>query len=67
MYMIDRNNNQRPDQHEEGPKPDAETLHKTDPQEHMEGPVSTPMHKIGEVFDTDEPAGDEERSSSKEE
>jgi hypothetical protein len=35
-------------------KPDPETLHRTDPQEHMEGPVSSPMHKTGKAFDTDE-------------
>jgi hypothetical protein len=36
------------------PKPDAETLHTTDPQEHMQGPVSSLMQKAGEPFDTDE-------------
>lgn len=35
------------------PKPDAETLHTTDPQENMEGPVSSTMHKTGKAFDTD--------------
>ena len=35
-------------------KPDQETLHTTDPQEHMEGPVSSTMHKTGGAFDTDE-------------
>lgn len=35
-------------------KPDPETLHKTDPQEHMEGPVSSLMHKTGHGFETDE-------------
>ena len=29
-------------------KPDAETLHTTDPQEHMEGPVSSVMQNIKE-------------------
>jgi hypothetical protein len=27
-------------------KPDPETLHTTDPEEHMEGPVSSTMQKI---------------------
>ncbi|HEY1020765.1 MAG TPA: hypothetical protein VGE06_00570 [Flavisolibacter sp.] len=36
------------------PKPDAETLHTTDPQENMEGPVSSSMHKTGKAFDTDQ-------------
>lgn len=35
-------------------KPDPETLHQTDPQENMEGPVSSTMHKTGEAFKTDE-------------
>ena len=35
-------------------KPDPETLHKTDPQENMEGPLSSLMHKSGEGFDTSE-------------
>jgi hypothetical protein len=35
-------------------KPDPETLHKTDPQENMEGPVSSLMHKTGHGFETEE-------------
>ena len=35
-------------------KPESETLHTTDPQEHMEGPVSSLMHKTGEQFDSEE-------------
>jgi hypothetical protein len=34
-------------------QPDPETLHTTDPQENMEGPVSSLMHNTGEAFDTD--------------
>ena len=33
-------------------KPDPKTLHKTDPQENMEGPVSSIMQKLAE--DTDD-------------
>ncbi|WP_018628978.1 hypothetical protein [Niabella aurantiaca] len=36
-------------------KPDAETLHTTDPPDKMQGPVSTPMHELEKVFDTAEP------------
>lgn len=32
-------------------KSDPETLHTTDPQEHMEGPVSSLMRGLGEGFD----------------
>ncbi len=35
-------------------KPEPETLHKTDPQEHMEGPISSLMHKTGKSLDTNE-------------
>ncbi len=35
-------------------KPDPETLNTTDPQEHMEGPISSLMHKTGDGFDSDE-------------
>jgi hypothetical protein len=35
-------------------KPDPETLHTPDPQEQMEGPVSSLMHKTGEQFDAKE-------------
>jgi len=34
-------------------KPDPETLKTTDPQEHMEGPISSLMHKAGAGFDSD--------------
>jgi hypothetical protein len=37
-------------------KPDPETLHTTDPEEHMEGPVSSAMQKIREnAEDNDHP------------
>lgn len=35
-------------------QPDPETLHKTDPQKKMEGPVSSLLHNTGESFDSDE-------------
>lgn len=33
-------------------RPDPETLHTTDPQENMEGPVSSLMHNTGKGFET---------------
>ncbi|MEO6583286.1 MAG: hypothetical protein ABIO05_03125 [Ferruginibacter sp.] len=33
-------------------KPEPETLHTTDPQDHMEGPISSLMQKTGEGLDT---------------
>jgi len=35
-------------------QPDGDTLHTTDPQENMEGPLSSLMHDTGEQFDTQE-------------
>lgn len=34
-------------------KPEPETLHTPDPQENMEGPISSLMHGTGKNFDTD--------------
>lgn len=47
-------------------RPDPGTLHNTDPQENMEGPVSSPMHRTGEQFDTNEnrDEADEEREKN---
>ena len=55
----DKNNKSKND----STQPDPETLHTTDPQEHMEGPVSSSMHRAGKPFDTDESKeeADEER------
>ena len=39
---------QKKDKKESPLKPDPETLHTTDPQEHMEGPVSSVMQNIAE-------------------
>lgn len=35
-------------------KPGAGTLHNTDPQKNMDGPVSSLMHNTGEQFDSEE-------------
>jgi hypothetical protein len=36
-------------------QPDEETLHTSDPQEHMRGPVSSIVNKVAEVVDPKEP------------
>ena len=46
-------------------KPDPETLHTTDPQEKMKGPVSSLMHEAGESFDTDETKEDADKEKEK--
>ena len=33
-------------------QPEPETLHTTDPQDNMEGPISSLMHETGENFDS---------------
>ena len=45
---------QKNDNEDASLKPDSETLHKTDPQDNMKGPVSSLMHQTGEGFDTGE-------------
>lgn len=46
-------------------KPDPETLNTTDPQEHMKGPVSSLMKKVGEGFDDEEAEKDLKKNNSK--
>ena len=55
MTNEQKNNAPGKDENKDAPvKPEPETLHTTDPQEHMEGPISSLMHKTGESFDTNE-------------
>lgn len=52
--MTEEKRDQSLDDNENAPvKPDPETLHKTDPQENMKGPVSSAMHKTAKTFETD--------------
>jgi hypothetical protein len=51
---MDREKQNNSVQKNKGPQADQETLHSTDPQENMEGPVSSSMKETGEAFDTDE-------------
>ncbi len=41
-------------------KPDQETLNTTDPQEHMEGPLSSLMQSAGDSFDSKNPVNKED-------
>ncbi|TCJ13583.1 hypothetical protein EPD60_12355 [Flaviaesturariibacter flavus] len=41
--------NKKPQEHRGGFGPDPETLHSTDPQEHMHGPLSDRLHKISDA------------------
>lgn len=42
------------DTKDKGLEPNPETLHTTDPQENMKGPVSSSTRETGEAFDSDE-------------
>jgi hypothetical protein len=53
--MLNEKNANKPEKDENkdaSVKPAPETLHTTDPQEHMEGPISSLIKKAGEGFDT---------------
>lgn len=58
---------EQPEQHKQennkdaAVKPDAETLKTTDPQEHMEGPLSSLMQTLEKTFDTKETREDAEK------
>ena len=67
MAANQSENNKSKDNNEEGAlKPDPETLHTTDPQEHMEGPISSLVKKTGENLDSDESADEDETKEDKE-
>ena len=47
-------------------KPDPETLHKTDPQENMRGPVSSVVQEIKETSEKNDEESKEEADKKKE-
>jgi hypothetical protein len=51
---MDRNQEADPKKENQPLKADRETLHSTDPQENMQGPVSSPIKETGEAFDSEE-------------
>ncbi len=42
-------------------KPDPETLHTTDPQEHMEGPISSSVQEVRETVEENDHPGHKRR------
>jgi len=48
MEKTTKEKNENKDKKNTGLAPDPETLHTTDPQEHMKGPVSSTMQNIKE-------------------
>jgi len=51
----------------QGLKPDPETLHTTDPQEHMRGPVSSTMQNIKEEANKNDEVSKDEADKKREE
>ncbi|MEO6000941.1 MAG: hypothetical protein ABIN89_29110 [Chitinophagaceae bacterium] len=46
-------------------KPDSETLNTTDPQEHMEGPISSLMQKAEESFESEDSGEKDDKEKEK--
>ena len=70
MNKNDRNHQESMDKGSDGLKPDPKTLHTTDPQEHMEGPVSSMMQGMKEGWENasdDESAGQRKEKDDTEE
>ena len=61
--QTDRNNDSK--NKDAALKPDPETLHKTDPQENMRGPVSSMIQGTGEGFKSDESKREAEEKREK--
>jgi hypothetical protein len=53
IYMTDERKNNTDNSENKLSQPDSETMHTNDPQENMEGPLSSLMHGTGDAFDTD--------------
>jgi hypothetical protein len=66
IMNTERNDrNQNRDNNDSTSKPDAGTLHNTDPQENMKGPVSSITHGAGEQFDTEETKDEADREKDR--
>lgn len=52
-HQEPKNNKEEPNKDDSSIQPEPETLHTTDPQDNMEGPISSLIHGTGESFDTD--------------
>jgi hypothetical protein len=63
--MANQEDNKKKDEKKEGLKPDPGTLHKTDPQENMEGPVSSVIQGIKEGAEKNDAESKEEADRKK--
>jgi hypothetical protein len=66
--MANKDKNKKEDKNRSQPvsKPDPETLHTTDPQEHMRGPVSSTMQGIKEEGKKNDKVSKEEADKERE-
>ncbi|HMK25382.1 MAG TPA: hypothetical protein VK483_05070 [Chitinophagaceae bacterium] len=65
--MTDPKNKKEKDKKDPAFEPDPETLHKTDPQEHMKGPVSSVVKKVEKEVEEGNKETKEEADKKKEE
>ena len=65
--MANKTNDKKKDKTTPALKPDPETLHTTDPQEHMKGPVSSTMQNIKDEANKNDKVSKEEADKKREE
>ena len=63
--MSNKQKDKKEDPDKKGLKPDPETLHKTDPQENMEGPISSFVQGIKENAEKNDEESKEEADEKK--
>ena len=66
MANTVKNKKEEKDKSQPLSKPDPETLHTTDPQEHMKGPVSSTMQNIKKEANKDDKISKEEADRERE-
>ena len=67
MANTGKKKNEEKDKSQPVSKPDPETLHTTDPQEHMKGPVSSVMQNIKEEANKNDKVSKEEADRKRDE
>ena len=67
MAKTTKQKQEKKDKKNTGLAPDPETLHTTDPQEHMKGPVSSAMQNIKEEANKNDKVSQEEADRKREE
>ena len=67
MAKTAKNKKEEKNTKHQGLKPDPETLHTTDPQEHMKGPVSSFMQNIKEEANKNDKVSKEEADKKRDE